>query len=42
MAAIFDSPFHSLYELAVEIGSKNLGVPGPILRPLMYLVKKVL
>jgi hypothetical protein len=41
-AAIFDSPFSSLYQLALEIGSKDLGVPCTLLRPFIYLLKKSL
>lgn len=42
IGAIYDSPFHSLYQLTLELGSKNMGIPQTILRPFIYLVKKSL
>jgi hypothetical protein len=42
VVAIFDSPFYSLQQLALEIGSKNLGVPCAILRPFMFIIKRTL
>lgn len=42
VAGVFDSPFHSLYDLALEIGAKNLGFPQAILRPFIYIMKKKL
>ena len=42
IAGVFDSPFHSLERLTLEIGSKTSGFPQTILKPLLYFLKKSL
>lgn len=42
IAGVFDSPFHSLEKLTLEIGSKTSGFPQTILKPLLYFIKKSL
>lgn len=42
IAGVFDSPFYSIYQLSLELGSKTLGIPQPIVRPFVYILKKSL